>query len=117
VKREKWALQFGTAAASALVSGSRAVFEDGVSTPMRMGRDISGLLRVGDRHIFSDPPASIMTRNAKLSTSVLTISSTDLMSTKMSTLQNRSRRRCGPALAKPLKDQAAGKPAAPIRSR
>jgi hypothetical protein len=38
VKREKCALQFGTAAANALVSGSSAVFEDGVNTPRRMER-------------------------------------------------------------------------------
>ena len=36
LKREKWALQPGTPAASALVSGSSAVLDEGVSTPRRM---------------------------------------------------------------------------------
>ncbi len=35
LKREKCALQPGTAAASALVSGSSAVLDEGVSTPRR----------------------------------------------------------------------------------
>ena len=38
LKREKCALQPGTAAASALVSGSSAVLDEGVSTPRRTGR-------------------------------------------------------------------------------
>ncbi|MCY1552626.1 hypothetical protein D9M68_890330 [compost metagenome] len=47
VKREKCALQLGTAAARALVNGSSAVLEDGVNTPIRMGRDMKGLLQTG----------------------------------------------------------------------
>jgi len=42
---------------------------------------------MGDGRIVFDLPTPIMTRNAKLSTLVLTISSTNVLSTKMSTLQ------------------------------
>jgi hypothetical protein len=56
VKREKWALAPGTVATMALVRGSRAVFDEGVSTPRRMGVVMDQFLRsVGSSMACSGP--------------------------------------------------------------
>ena len=92
LKREKCALQPGTAAASALVNGSSAVLDDGVNTPSRIGRVMvvfSGMVHMSvQKRCQQSMLRALCSKAGIMSASVLTLVSAELDSTIMLTINS-----------------------------